>query len=135
MKLIYLILLLYFNVLQDKPVNFIGMNKAQIIKTMKEKNPGFDYDESSHNSTFNYLKYVDKYNEETYLFFLDDKNICTHTKLMSDYSNLKIRLNELNKYYKKAGETKWIYLEGGIVYVIEMKKEEWYFTIIMKKQN
>jgi hypothetical protein len=54
---------------------------------------------------------------------------------MSDYSNMKLRTAELDKMYKKAGDTKWIYVEKGTVYVIELIKDEWYFTILMKKKK
>jgi hypothetical protein len=120
---------------QAQQLNYIGMSKADIVSKMQKNNPGFDLDEGAVNSTYNYIKFVDKYNEETYLFFMDESNSCSFTKLMSDYSNLKIRTDELNKNYKNAGEGKWIYVENGQVYVIELKKEEWFFTIIMKKKK
>lgn len=135
MKLLPLLTALALFTAQLHAQNYIGMQKAEIIKLMQKNNPGFDLDESVVNSTYNYLKFVDKFNEETWLFFLDENNICSLTKLMSDYSNLKIRTGELNKKYKNAGENKWIYLEKGVVYIIELKKEEWFFTILMKKKK
>jgi hypothetical protein len=120
---------------QVKPVNFIGMSKQDIMKYMQKYNPGFDLDEGAVNNNFNYIKFVDKYNEETYLFFLDDKNFCTHSKLMSDYSNLKLRTDELNKSYKKAGENKWVFVDKGNIYLVELIKEQWFFTIVTKKKN
>lgn len=135
MKILLFIFGLLSNAAQAQPLNYIGMAKAEVIKTMQKANPGFDLDDGAKNSTYNYIKFVDKYNEETYLFFMDDNENCSFTKLMSDYSNLKIRTDELNKYYKNAGEGKWIYVENGVVYLIELKKEEWFFTIIMKKKK
>ncbi|MCX7986309.1 MAG: hypothetical protein N2662_05170 [Bacteroidales bacterium] len=130
------ILSIFFTVaLQAQPVNYIGMNKQDIIKTMQKNNPSFDLDEGAVNTTFNYIKFVDKYNEETYLFFLDNNNVCTHTKLMSDYSNLKIRTDELNKYYKKAGENKWVFVDKDKIFFVELKKEEWFFTIVVKRKT
>ncbi|HOK51350.1 MAG: hypothetical protein WHT29_03000 [Bacteroidales bacterium] len=127
--------LLFTASLQAQPINFIGMSKQEIIKTMQKNNPGFDLDEGAKNTTFNYIKFVDKYNEETYLFFLDNNNVCTHTKLMSDYSNLKQRIDELNKYYKKAGENKWVFVDKNKVFFVELKKEEWFFTIVVKQKT
>lgn len=120
---------------QAQPINFIGMSKQEIIKTMQKNNPSFDLDEGAVNATFNYIKFVDRYNEETYLFFLDNNNVCTHTKLMSDYSNLKLRTDELNKYYKKAGENKWVFVDKEKVFFVELKKEEWFFTIVVKRKT
>lgn len=135
MKLLTLLAGICLLVAQTKAPNFIGMPKTEIITYMKKNNPGFDLDEGAKNSTYKYLKFVDKYNEETYLFFLDEKDACTYTKLMSDYSNQKMRVDELNKNYKEAGENKWIYVEKGTTYFVELKKEEWFFTIVTKKKK
>jgi hypothetical protein len=120
---------------QTKTANYIGMSKDEIVKVMNETNPGFDLDDGTVNNTYKYLKYVDKNNEETWLFFLSDKDICTHMKLMSDYSNLEIRKNELDKEFKPAGENKWIFINKGTVYIVEMKKEEWFFTVTTKRKE
>lgn len=135
MKILAIIASIALFAAQSVSVNYIGMAKPEIIKDMQKNNPGFDLDEGVVNKTYNYLKFVDKYNEETWLIFLSPENVCTHTKLMSDFSNMEIRVNELNKLYKNAGENKWITIEKGIVYVIELKKEEWFFTIVMKPKK
>jgi hypothetical protein len=135
MKIIVFIIGMLTYTAQAQQLNYIGMSKTDIVSSMQKNNPGFDLDEGAVNSAYKYIKFVDKYNEETYLFFMDENNSCSFTKLMSDYSNLKIRTDELNKNYKNAGEGKWIYVENGVVYIIEMKKEEWFFTIIMKKKK
>ncbi len=121
--------------LTAQPIHFIGMTKQEIIKSMQKNNPGFDLDEGAVNTAYKYVKFVDKYNEETLLCFLDENNICTHTKLMSDYSNLKWRTDELNKSCKSAGENKWVFVDKGNIYLVELKKEEWFFTIITKKKK
>ena len=115
--------------------NFIGSSKDEIVKMMNEKNPGFSLDDGVVNNTYKYLKYVDKENEETWLFFLSDENICTHSKLMSDFSNLQTRKDELDKEYKPAGENKWIFINKGTTFIVELKKEEWFFTITIKKKD
>jgi hypothetical protein len=135
MKILLFLIGLFSYSAQTQTLNYIGMTKTEIIKSMQKANPGFDLDEAAVNTTYNYIKFVDKYNEETYLFFMEENDVCSFTKLMSDYSNLKIRTDELNKNYKNAGEGKWIYVENGVVYVIELKKDEWFFSIIMKKKK
>jgi hypothetical protein len=125
-RLLFILLFFHFCVTSFTQ-NYIGLTKDEIIKTMNEKNPGFDLDEGVVNNTYKYLKYVDKNNEETWLFFLSDDNICTRTKLMSDYSNLKTRKDELDKEYKPAGEKKWIFISKGMTFIVELKKEDWFF--------
>jgi hypothetical protein len=128
-----LLLLVCFSLLGQ---NFVGLPKTEIIKIMNKTNPGFDLDEGAVNNTYKYLKYVDKFNEETWLFFLSDKDICTKSKLMSDYSNLNNRLKYLNEQYKKAGNMKWIYIDNkGVTYMVDLVKEEWYFTIVTSKKK
>jgi hypothetical protein len=134
LKLLFIILSV-FTWMDFYAQNFIGMSKDDIVKEMNEKNPGFDLDEGAVNNTYKYLKYVDKNNEETWLIFLSDDNICTHTKLISDYSNLQIRKDQLDQQYKAAGENKWIFIQKGIVFVVELKKEEWFFSIVIKKKD
>jgi hypothetical protein len=133
-RLLFILLFFHFCVTSFTQ-NYIGLTKDEIIKTMNEKNPGFDLDEGVVNNTYKYLKYVDKNNEETWLFFLSDDNICTRTKLMSDYSNLKTRKDELDKEYKPAGENKWIFISKGMTFIVELKKEDWFFTITIKKKD
>jgi len=110
------------------------MNKNEIKKLMNEKYRSFDLDEGAKNASYKYLKFVDKYNEETWLFFLSPDDVCTHTKLMSDFSNLDNRLKDLNKNYKKTGNNKWLFVEKGITYTVDLVKEEWFFSIVIKKK-
>jgi hypothetical protein len=133
MKSVIFIILLFLG-FSLKGQNYIGLSKNEIVNMMRKTNPGFDLDEGAVNKTYKYLKYVDKYNEETWLFFLSDKDLCVYTKLMSDYSNLDIRLKNLNEQYRKEGDLKWTFNDKGFTYTIELKKEEWYFTIITRKK-
>ena len=122
------------NWIQVPAQHFIGLNKSEIGKIMDVKFHSFNLEENSKNTTYKYIKYVDKYNEETWLFFLSNEDVCTYTKLMSDFSNLNLRVKTLNKDYKKAGPNLWTYTDKGSTYTIELKKEEWFFTIITKKK-
>ena len=135
MKLLLLITGIWLYAAQTQTPNYIGMSKQDIIKFMGKTNPGFDLDEGAVNKTYKYLKFVDKYNEETWLFFINDEDKCSRTKLISDFSNQKIRTDELNNKYKKAGENRWEYNEKGIAYIVELNKEEWFFTIVTKEKK
>jgi len=113
--------------------NYIGLSPAQIALKIKTEYPQLKLDKNAVNPSYKYLKYVDKITEQTVLFFLSDKNICTYIRWMSDYSNLNDMVGMLNKKYKKSGVNTWSYVENGVSYVIKMEEEEWYFTITFRK--
>lgn len=135
MKRIWLLLLCLFVLVQLGAQNLIGKRKAEIGKLMKVMYPDFALDNSIINKTYNYLKYEDKFNEQTMLIFLSDKDECTATKLMSSYSNLLQVKKELGQKYKTAGKDRWQYTENGIKYLVKLKREEWYFSVFTSKEK
>jgi len=113
--------------------NFIDLDKSEIAGVMKLNHPQFKLDKNAVNQTYNYLKYVDKMSEQTILFFLSDKDICTYVRWMSDYSNLNDMISMLNTKYKKSGVNTWLYSDKGDTYTVKLEEEEWYFTISFRK--
>lgn len=109
--------------------HLIGLSKDEVVKRMHETS--FAIDNTSRNSTFNYLKYIDREGDRTFLVFLSKDNICTTTKLMSDYSSLKSTLSEFNKKYKKIKPLEWNYNLNGVTYKVTLKKEEWFYSVIV----
>ena len=118
-----------------KGQHLIGLYKDDAIKVMKEKYPEFRLNDNVVNKTFNYLKFEDKYNEETLLVFLSEGDTCTFTKLMSEYGNVSQRISNLNRDYKKESDTTWSYHVNNDRYIITYKKEEWFFSLITKKSD
>ena len=114
---------------------FIGMNKEDVVRVMSDKYPQFAQSTDFTNSKFKYLKFIDRNGDETLLVFLSDDDICTLTKLMTGYDNEETRIGELNKSYKKAGTDKWEFTESGKAYTVELRKEEWYLTIVVKPKS
>ncbi|HLO57158.1 MAG TPA: hypothetical protein VK179_00300 [Bacteroidales bacterium] len=113
--------------------NFIGMNPDQIAAVLKQTNPDFKIDKNAVNHTYKYLKYVDKISEQTILFFLTEKNICTYVRWMSDYSNINDMVDMLNKKYKKSGTNTWSFNDKGQNFSVKLEEEEWYFTVTFRK--
>jgi hypothetical protein len=113
--------------------NYIGMGPVEIAAAMKAGNPQFKLDKTAVNNTYKYLKYVDKISEQTILFFMTEKNVCTYVRWMADYSNLNDIIPMLNKKYRKTGENTWSYADKGENYSVKMEEEEWYFTITFRK--
>jgi hypothetical protein len=113
--------------------NFIGMTKTEIPDALKVAYPQFKLDKSMTNHAYNYIKFVDKISEQTILFFLSDKNICTYVRWMSDYSNLGDMTAMLNKKYHKAGQSEWTYTDKGEDYTVKLEEGDWYFTVSFRK--
>jgi hypothetical protein len=113
--------------------NFIGLNIQEITTVMKSNHPQFKIDKNAVNHTYKYLKYVDKITEQTILFFLSDKDICTYVRWMSDYSNLNDMISLLNSKYKKSGTNTWSYSDKGETYSVKLEEDEWYFTVSFRK--
>jgi hypothetical protein len=109
--------------------NFIGMHKDLIIKTMNETQKNLKLNTDVVNPHYNYLKYEDKINEITVLFFLSDKDCCTLIRKIYDYSNINDAIAELNKKYTSEGSDTWYYMDKEKKYCVVLKEEEWFFTV------
>jgi len=133
MRLQISILISILTVVSASSQNYIGMTKEQLIQAVEKNNTSFNLDDGVKNNTYNYVKFSDKNNEETWLFFLNDKNICTHHKMMSDYSNLNSRVDEFNKKYTKAIKDVWVFVDKGVSYKVEIKRDEWFFSVLTHK--
>lgn len=125
--LISLFLLLFLS-----PVNgqkLVGLHKKEIMKIMHEKYPSFIIDGTAVNTKYSYLKFIDIYNQETLFCFLNTAEECYLSRLMSDYSNLKSRVSQLNKENYRVRKNEWKYKVGEQEVTVQLKKEEWYFTL------
>lgn len=114
--------------------NFIGLDKKDIEKKMENDYPNF-YQAKVINRSYNYLKYQDDLGEQTILFFLNDDDECFSMKMMSHYVYLGEEITKLNKNYTKEGDDKWTFEDGGDNYTVKLKQEQWFFSIIVKKEK
>lgn len=108
------------------------MHKNEISGVMKKQFPTFKLNSNATNDDYRYLKYEDKINEITTLFFLSDDDKCTMVRKMCDYSNINDELQVLNTKYQKAGKNTWTYSDAGKKYQVAMEEGEWFFTITTK---
>ncbi len=133
MRLLLLNIILAFS-FHAAAQNYIGMHKDEIVKVMQKQRPEFKYDKNAINRSYNVIKFVDKISEQTMLFFLSEKNICTYVRWMSDYSNLTDIIGELDRTYKKKDEKTWQYSDKNQEYVIRLEEGEWFFTVSIRKK-
>jgi len=133
-RIAFLIFMVYFFSADLYSQNFVGMHKDEIIKVMNASQKSFKLNTSDVNPHYNYLKYEDKINEITILYFLSDENECTLVRKMYDYSNINDVLQELNEKYKKTGKNTWEYKYLIQKYSVELTEGEWFFTVTIKKK-
>jgi hypothetical protein len=108
--------------------NLVGFNYGEIKKYMKENFREMNFN-SVTNSRFNYLKYTDNTDSQTFLFFLNQDSVCSGVRVIFDPSLKAGKEKELNTLYRKVGDKKWIENRNGRIYNIEMKDEGWSSTI------
>lgn len=126
---VYLVFLLLSANNQGYAQNYIGMHKDQIKVKMKESQKQLKLNTSAVNPHYNYLKYEDKINEITVLFFLSDDNKCTLIRKMCDYSNINDVIEELNENYSSQSKNSWFYMDGDKKYSVDLSEEDWFFTV------
>jgi hypothetical protein len=129
--LLYIVLTLSFHAAAQ---NYIGMHKDEIMKVLQKEQPGFKLDKNAVNRSYNVIKFVDKISEQTMLFFLSEKDICTYVRWMSDYSNLTEIIGELDRSYKRKDEKTWYYSDKNQEYVVTLEEGEWFFTVSIRKK-
>jgi hypothetical protein len=126
-------MLLQTGFVADAP-HFIGMDKNDIVEEMRTDHHDFVRDDTFVNRSFNYLKFVDRYNERTLLFFLTEEDLCTSIRLMCDYADIDVTLEELNSSFHKLNDSTWFSSSEGNHYRVSLDKGEWFYTVTTKKE-
>jgi hypothetical protein len=122
------VLFVFFN-LSLSGQNLIGYNEKEIRQFMKDKQKNMDFQKFTNNSTFKYLKYVDKDDSQTLLFFLTADSVCKSIRLVCDKSFKTQKTKEFDSIYKKVGENVWTEIKDGKNYIIELKDEDFSLSI------
>jgi hypothetical protein len=121
--------------LQVSAQNFIGLHKDEIVTLMKLTQRDFKLNTDVVNEKYNYLKFEDKINEQTILYFLDQNDYCTYVRFISDYANYNSVIETLNSKYTRKNQNTWTYTDKGQKYIVSLEKEEWFFTVNSKKKE
>lgn len=121
-------------ILTAKAQNYVGMSVPEVEEAMKKNRPDF-VKAKVINKSYNYLKYQDALGEQTILFFIDNKDVCTSIKLMSHYVYMGQEVADLNKKYQSIGNNQWTFNEKNQDYIVTLEKGQWFFSIITKKKE
>jgi len=130
-----LVLLVSIITIQGYAQNFIGQYKEEIQRKAREAYPGFVFDKEVHNGKKSFIKFVNTFEEQTLLFILDEKGFCTSTARMYNTWLLARVKGELDAKYKQKDSLTWLDYNNGKVYVINLKKGDWFITVITRPKN
>jgi hypothetical protein len=114
-------------------LNYIGYTGEKIKNLVTGKETGFYFNKEFYNGRVNVLKYTDMVGDKTLLYVLDDNNICMYYLIMYDYSYLNKVEGKLDQEYQKKGDNTWIAKKDGKTYEKELKKQEWFFSVVTKE--
>ncbi len=123
------ILLLFALPGQARGQQYIGKHKSEVRSLMKEHNRELYEDNSSRNTVYNMVKYMDNLGNQTLIYFFDEQDTCICSKWMCDYSMLNKVVSGLNSNYEATAEDNWYYIHEGRKYRITLTAGDWFFTI------
>jgi hypothetical protein len=134
MKKIIVLLFIVVSGLNVLGQNFVGAHKLEIKKQMSENHKDYFFSKEVFGGKNSFIKYEDTDGFRTLLFVLDDDGYCKYSQMMCDYGLLKQTIDSLNKQFEYKNDLIWHdYQTGKFNFVIQIKKEEWYFSVITKK--
>jgi hypothetical protein len=107
----------------------VGLSKEEVAEKMKEEHRDFHKDESVIRQRFNYLKYVNGLRTKTWIIYFNDKDIAMTSKLVCDYSDYEDMVLDLQARYRQTGENTWEFLSGSDTILVEVLKQDWYFSV------
>lgn len=114
--------------------NLLGYKANEIRNYMADNRSEMNI-EKVNNKSFRYLKYTDKYDTQTMLFFLDPDSLCHNIRLVCNHSIKDTKIKELDSSYSKSGKNRWIDNRSGKSYYIRLDDDEWSFTITIEPEK
>lgn len=116
-------------------LNLIGRTGEEIKENNSIKEAGFHFNKIFDNGKVKFIKFIDSKGDKTLLYVMDDVNSCDYFLIMYDYSYLEEVLQRLNEQYEKTAELSWKDEKSGETFLIHVKKRDWFFTVITKKEE
>lgn len=134
MKIISLSSLLLFLCIHIQSQNVIGFDHKEIMKYMKENCSEMNFNKVVNNK-YNYLKYSDNEENQTFLFFLDSDSICRHIRIICDRGLKDQKTREFNTIYVRSGENEWTEKKNGKEFIIQVLDNKWSFVVSIEQKN
>ena len=114
---------------------YIGMHKDEVRDTMKQYKKDLFEDNTSRNTVYNMVKYIDNLGNQTLYYFFSEQDTCLYSKWVCDYSMLNKVVSDLNRDYTQSAEDSWYYTYEGKEYRITLATGDWFFTITTKARK
>ena len=114
--------------------NLIGMGAKEIKKYMSSNKSEMMLEKVS-NKSYNYLKYSDRNEDQTMLFFLSPDSVCRNIRIVCNNSMKSIKIKELDSVYRRNGDNSWIDTRAGKNYMVMLKEDNWTFSIIIEPEK
>lgn len=130
--LFFSLMLLFFS---SKSQNYIGFHKDSIRVRMKVEYPAFAFAKEIQNEDRSFIKFENGFEEQTLLFVLNAQGYCTSVSRMYNtwlFNRLK---DDLNKKYGESKKLIWIENMGGKEYEVELRKGEWFVTVVTRTKK
>jgi len=134
MKLFSLVLVLLLVSITGNSQNLIGYKADDIRNYMSGSRSDMNM-EKVKNKLFRYLKYSNKYDTQTMLFFLNPDSICQNIRIICNNSIRDIKIGELDSSFLKSGKKWWIDSRSGKNYYIRIDDNEWSFSITIEPEK
>jgi hypothetical protein len=123
------ILIFTLTFISAKAQDFIGLDEQAIRSIMSEKKPELIIDKKVRNTTYRYLKYYSKGEDETWIIFIDENGKCNGVRITCDNNCLNSKIKELNSLYRSGQTDRWFYRSRGEEISIILKQEKYFFTV------
>ena len=134
MKFISLVVLLLSISFAGNGQNLLGYRADEIMKYMTE-NRGDMNREKVNNKSFRYLKYADKNDTQTMLFFLNPDSVCHNIRIICNNTIRETKIRELDSSFSRSGKNRWTDTRLGKSYYIRLDDDEWSFSITIEPEK
>ena len=115
--------------------NYIGLHKDVIKKKVGSELTGFAFAKEVDNKNKSFIKFENTYEEQTLIFVLNEQGYCTSVSRMYNtwlFNRLK---KELNEKFGNSRKMIWTESHDGKLYEVELKKGEWFVTVITRPKK
>ncbi len=113
--------------------NLVGRSRDEVASYMSEKMYDFSLQRYRGSEELSLLRYVDRGERQTILFFFDDKERCLEVRLIFDRAFYREKVSRLDSLYRRIGENEWAETRGEERYSITLSDDQFYYTIRFRR--